>query len=182
MQRRARRSTHPLYVMTTSFDGIRSCDNLYLGSLEEPGVNELRVVLLEARSGKPLSEAELALESDPALRSVLTGGRRIEHLQSHRRFEIYWSSYIGYSVVNESFSNGEPKTSKGVGKGFVEYSESQYLEYLSRATFATADYPGPYRHWAIYCLDHTIDIASQAEPVVREVMTSDTSLERAREK
>jgi hypothetical protein len=155
--------------MTSPFDGIRSCDYLYLGSLEEPRVNELRIVVLEARSGEPLSEADLASESDPALRSILTGGRRIGHLGAYRRFEISWSNYIAYSVVNESFSNGEPKSSKGVGKGLVEYSESQYLEYLSNATFATADFPGPYRHWAIYCLDHTIDIASQVEPVVREV-------------
>ena len=166
--------------MNSPFDGICSCKYLYLESLDEPRVNELKVVLLEARSGEPLSEKELAMESDPTLRSILQGGRKIDHFPGCRRFELSWGSYIGYSVVNESFSNGEPATSNGVGERLVEYSESQYLEYLSRASFATSEYPGPYRHWAIYCLDHTIDIASQEAPRVVEVMTSNKSLERTR--
>jgi hypothetical protein len=88
-----------------------------------------------------------------------------------RRFELVWESYIAYSIVNESYSNGEPDTSVAVDglRLFVEYSRSQYLDYLSKVSFASADYPGPYRHWAIYCQDHTIDIASQAEPVIREI-------------
>jgi hypothetical protein len=153
---------------------IQSCAYLYLHAIDEPEVNQLRVVILEGRVGEPLGEKELAAEKDPTLRSILEGARRIDHFEDCRAFELFWESYIGYSVVNESYSNGEPETSKGTAaKKLVEYSESQYLEYLSRASFATADYPGPYRHWALYCSDHTIDVASQVDPVIREVKVTD---------
>lgn len=150
---------------------IRSCSYLYLEALTEPSVNELRIVLLEAVAGPPVSADELASESDPVLRSILVGARNIDHLPGCRRFELVWKSYIGYSVVNESYSNGEPATSVAVGDRhhFAEYSSSQYLDYLAKASFASSDYPGPYRHWALYCQNHTIDIASQVDPVIRKL-------------
>jgi hypothetical protein len=152
-------------------DEIRSCNYLYLETLTEPGVNDLRIVLLEAVAGPPISAEELASESDPVLRSILVGSRKIDPQPGCRRFELVWESYIGYSVVNESYSNSEPATSVAVGdrRRFAEYSSSQYLDYLAKASFASKDYPGPYRHWALYCQDHTIDIASQVEPLIRKL-------------
>jgi hypothetical protein len=152
-------------------DEIRSCNYLYLEALTEPGVNDLRIVLLEAVAGPPISAEELASESDPVLRSILVGSRKIDPQPGCRRFELVWESYIGYSVVNESYSNSEPATSVAVGdrRRFAEYSSSQYLDYLAKASFASKDYPGPYRHWALYCQDHTIDIASQVEPLIRKL-------------
>ena len=162
--------------MTSIIDAIRSCKYLYLGAISEPRENQLRVVILEATTGSTLGEEKLAAVPDEVLRSVLAGSRSIEHLEGCRRFELFWESYIGYSVVNESYSNGEPATSGGVGRLFVEYGHSNYLEYLSKASFATAVYPGPYRHWAIYCLNHTVDVASRVDPDIRmstDVASSD---------
>jgi hypothetical protein len=153
--------------MTSAIDAIRSCKYLYLDAITEPQENQLRILILEATTGATLSEEQLVAEPDETLRSILTGSRAIEHIEGCKRFELFWASYIGYSVVNESYSNGEPEASNGKGRLLVEYERSNYLEYLSKATFATADYPGPFRHWAIYCLNHTIDIASQVEPRVR---------------
>lgn len=155
--------------MTSAIDAIRSCKYLYLGSITEPGENELRVATLEATTGDTLSEERLAAETDEALRKILAGSRAIEHLEGCKKFELFWPTYIGYSVVNESYSNGEPGESNGVGRLLVEYEKSNYLQYMSKASFATADYPGLYKHWAIYCLNHTIDVASQVEPRVREL-------------
>jgi hypothetical protein len=141
--------------------------------LTEPTVNEIRIVLLEAVAGSPVDADRVASKLNlPVLRSILAGAKKIEHLPGCRRFELVWETYIAYSIVNESYSNGEPKTSIAIGerrRRFVEYSASQYLEYLTRASFATEDHPGPYRHWAIYCEDHTIDIASQVDPVIRKI-------------
>jgi hypothetical protein len=157
--------------MNSIADIIRSCDYLYLGALSEPRINEIRIVLLEAVAGAPVNSDTLASDSDPVLRSLLAGSRQIGHFPGCRKFELVWKSYIAYSVVNESYSNGEPGTSVVVGerRHFAEYSSSQYLDYLASASFASKDYPGPYRHWALYCLDHTIDIASQVDPVIREI-------------
>ncbi len=158
--------------MNSLFDEIGSCKYLYLDALTEPNVNEIRIVLLEAVAGSPVDAEKMASESNlPALRSILEGSRKIEHLPGCRRFEVVWKTYIAYSVVNESYSNGEPKTSIAVGerRRFVEYSSSQYLEYLTKASFATEDYPGRYRHWALYCEDHTIDVASQMVPQIKKI-------------
>jgi len=57
----------------------------------------------------------------------------------------------------------------GSGSLFAEYTRSRYLDYLADASFPSKDYPGPYRHWALYYLNHTIHIASQVEPVIREI-------------
>jgi len=163
--------------MNVLADRIRSCDYLYLDSLTEPSANVVKIILLEAKAVSPVDTDKVASEYNlPELRSILAGSRNIEHSPGCSRFELVWETYIAYSIVNESYSNGEPDTSVAVGgqRLFVEFSRSQYLEYLAKASFASADYPGPYRHWAIYCQDHTIDIASQAEPVIREIGSDDS--------
>jgi hypothetical protein len=164
--------------MNVLADRIRSCDFLFLENLTEPSVNSLRIVLLEAKAGSPVNPEQVASQYElPVLRSILTGSRYIEHSPGCGRFELVWETYIAYSVLNESYSNGEADTSVAVSgqRLFVEFSRSQYLDYLSKASFASPDYPGPYRHWAIYCQDHTIDIASQVEPVIREIGPGSTS-------
>jgi hypothetical protein len=157
--------------MNSLVDKIRSCEYLYLETLTEPSVNAIRILLLEAAAGRPVDADTLASVHDPVVRSILAGSRRIEPMPGCRRFELVWETYIGYSVVNESYSNGEPNTSIAVGerRRFAEYASSQYLDYMTQASFASKDYPGPYRHWALYCQDHTIDIASQVDPVIREI-------------
>jgi hypothetical protein len=155
--------------MNAAIDAIRSCKYLWLDTIFEPQDNQLRIRILEATTGEMISEARLAAEPNEVVRSILAGSRTIGHFDGCRKFELFWQSYIGYSVVDESYSNGEPATSKGQGRLFVEYENSNYLEYLSKATFSTANHPGTYRHWAVYCSNHTIDVASQVDPVVREL-------------
>lgn len=156
--------------MTSLADQIRSCEYLYLGSLTEPSIHALRIVVLEAKAGPPVAESQVT-ETDPMLRSLLIGSRDIDHFPGCRRFELVWKSYIGYCVLNEGFVDGKPESSATVGSWslFAEYTRSRYLDYLADASFASKDYPGPYRHWALYCQNHTIYIASQVEPVIREI-------------
>jgi hypothetical protein len=153
--------------MMSAIDAIRSCEHLYLEAITEHQVNQLRIVILEARAGEVISDAELQAEPDETLRSILKGSRAIDHFEGCRKFELVWVSYIGYSVVNESYSNGEPSTFDRKGRLFAKFERSNYLEYLAKATIATAEYPGPFRHWALYCQNHTVDVASQVDPVVR---------------
>lgn len=95
--------------MSSALVALQSCHSLRLYSIAEPIANQLRLIVLETVIGDHLSEAELNAEPDPALRSILAGSRRIDHFPGCRRFEVFWESYIGYSVVNESFANGEPQ-------------------------------------------------------------------------
>ena len=121
-------------------------------------------MVLEAGAGEDPDPDKYQNVENPTLRTVLTQTKPIVHDATHRTFELTWPSYIGYSVINESYSNGEPKESNGEGRLLVVYTHSQYLEYLSKASFADAQHPGPFKHWALYCLNHTIDVASTVEP------------------
>jgi hypothetical protein len=97
---------------------------------------------------------------------MLSESKGIEHGPGCRVFEINWESYVGYSVLDESYALPEPKSSEGTGRLFVEYTKSVYLDYLTRVTFADSTYPGPFKHWGVYCLNHCIDVASTAVPTI----------------
>jgi hypothetical protein len=128
--------------------------------------------ILEATSGGQIPSAILDSESFKPVKDVLTQATAIEHREGCRIFELTWPTYIGYSVLNESFALPEPETSTHVGRLFVEYTSSTYLDYLKRASWACADFPGPYRHWAALCLNHIVDVASVDDPAVEVSIAS----------
>ncbi|OYT21137.1 MAG: hypothetical protein CCU26_02595 [Nitrospira sp. UW-LDO-01] len=144
---------------------LNSCKYLYLTELGEPTDNVLRIVLTEAALGRPLTEESLS-DHQPEIRAALAsaGVRAIEHHPGCRTFELVWPSYIGYSVRDESFSL--PESEEGEGQIFVQYTKSKYLDFITTATFANSDFPGPFKHWAIYCLNHSLDVVSTKEPIV----------------
>jgi hypothetical protein len=152
--------------MQVNITDIQDCKYLYLHSIDEPDDGGLRLVVHEARVGGSPSAERLAEETVPALQAILSGGKVIEHSSGCKIFEITWDRYIAYAVENESYALPEPKESVGTGRLFIEYSSSIYLEYLSKATFASTDYPGPFKHWAVCCLDHIVNVASESEPVI----------------
>lgn len=145
---------------------LLACKYLYLHEIVEPEENGLRLIVREAQIGEPPTQAVLDAESNPEIRRMLSESRGIEHRPGCKVFEIYWPNYVGYSVRDESYALPEPDTSEGTGRLFVEYTRSLYLEYLSRATFADSDYPGPFKHWALYCQNHCVDVASTKEPTI----------------
>ena len=137
------------------FREIDDCKYLYLGALSEPEDNALKAVVLEAKSGAVASPAH----------ALVTNISPIEHTQGCRVFEITWESYISYSVTNESYAQNGSDVFEG--HLFRLCSKSHFLDYVASATFATFDYPGPFRHWSIVCLNHVVDVVSQVEPTVR---------------
>jgi len=139
---------------------IDSCKYLYLREIGEPVDNSLRLLIEEAKADGPPEDCELL----PG--KVISGLRSIESDETCRMFEILWPSYVAYSVRNESFTqidNDEIWT----GRLFCEFSKSHFLDYVVRATFASADYPGPLRHWGINCLNHVVDVVSSVEPQIQ---------------
>ena len=142
--------------------------------MDEPQENTLRVVVEEARSGAPTdSKAAAAAASLPALDSILQGARVISHSEECRVFEVYWPSYIAYSVRNESYVAND-KYEKSEGRLLVKYTKSRFLKYVEVGTFATCEYPGPFAHWGVICSNHIIDVVSTKEPEVR-VLPNGTS-------
>ncbi len=100
------------------------------------------------------------------LGKVIEGTRPIESGPGCRLFELVWPSYVAYSVRNESYTSWDD-AERWEGKLLRLYSESHFLDYVRRATFASNDYPGPMRHWGLVCLRHVVDVVSTAGPKVR---------------
>lgn len=153
--------------MEAAIDSFQDCKYLYLHSIGEPHNGGLRIVAHEARVGGPPSAEELAAEALPALRKILEGARAIEHGPGCEVFEIVWDQYIAYAVDNESYALPEPKESIGAGRLFIQYTKSAYLDYLSKVSFASEDYPGPFKHWKLLCLDHVVNVVSTNEPTIK---------------
>ncbi|WP_139492683.1 hypothetical protein [Brevibacillus dissolubilis] len=81
--------------------------------------------------------------------------------------QIDFETYIGYSVLNESYTTWDD-AEEFEGKVFRIYSKSKYLDFIKVGTFASEDYPGPFKHYGMCCLNHIVDVVSTSEPVVRE--------------
>ncbi len=138
---------------------IDSCDCLFLVDISEPEANSLRLVLEEARASGPEQTLQVG-------DGTLEGVRRIEHGEECRVFELYWASYIAYSVLNESFVKREDNA-EFEGRLFRCYSRSAYLDYLRLTSTANEQWPGPFKHYGLGCSDHIVDIASLSEPEIK---------------
>jgi hypothetical protein len=146
---------------------INECRWIYLIEIAEPEDNCLRLVVQEAKAGGPLEDIEVS----PG--KVISSTRAIESDTSCRAFELVWSSYVAYSVRNESFCAFD-REEIWEGRLFCLYSKSLFLDFVARATFASNDYPGPFRHWGVNCLNHIVDVVSTVEPQVRAISHLET--------
>ena len=72
--------------------------------------------------------------------------------------QVDFHSYIAYSIRNEFFTSWDDYEEFD-GNTFRIYKKSRYL-----------DFPKPYKHYGICCIDHVVDIISTSEPVVREII------------
>jgi hypothetical protein len=143
------------------FQQLDQCKWLFLREISEPEDNSLRLLVEEARTGD--------IAEDITISGVtLQGLRKVEHDDSCRVFEVTWETYICYSVVNESYAS-VAKTGTYTGQSVRQYSESPFLEYIRSATFASADYPGPFQHVSVLCGNHIVEVASTVAPCVRLV-------------
>ena len=140
---------------------IDQCDYLFLASISEPEENSLRLILQEGLRSGPPETWEIGSGS-------IEGVTPIEVTSDSRTFEFYWPSYISYAVRNESFCSWD-KEETWEGSGFRTYTRSKFLDFVGNGTFATNEYPGPFRHYAILCANHIVDIASQEAPRVQEI-------------
>jgi hypothetical protein len=152
--------------MQSPVEALRSCKYLFLHSIAEAEGEGLVLVLHEAACGGPSAIDTIAQEPMPEVRKILAESTAIVHGPGCRVFSLRWSRYIGYSVENESYALPEPESSSSQGRLPVEFTSSVYLSYLKQVTFAGDDYPGPFKHWAVYCLDHIVNVASQDHPEV----------------
>ncbi len=139
---------------------LEDCKYLYLEELFEPNTNELVIILTEGRVAEEITD-------------IIIGEQKIENVKevkidvNSKRFKVYFSSYISYSVINESYTTLD-EYEEFEGHNFRVYSKSRFLDYVSKGTIATKDYPGPFIHYGLCCCDHIIEILSTKKPTITE--------------
>lgn len=144
------------------FDQLNAHRYLYLTHLEEPEDNALRLIITEGRLGEHSDPPDPSLEG---LGRLVTGTRPIVADELCAVYEIHFEDYIAYAVLNESYTVWD-ETEKFEGRLFRIYSESKFLAYIAAGTIATHDYPGPFKHYGVACLNHIIEVASTKPPTV----------------
>ena len=150
--------------MNPHIEEIQSCQYLFMHEIGEPIDNELRIVIHEAKAGVA-GKRKVAEEQSEVLKKILEKAAPIEHGADCKIFELYWPSYVAYSVRNESYTTVDDYE-KFEGRLIVKYTKSRYLDFVSKATFADSTFPGPLSHFGIFCLNHIIDVISTEEPHV----------------
>ncbi len=141
------------------FNLVNSHDYFYLNNITEPNDNSVRVIIRTAELTDNQAQIEIG-------ESHIENVRAIESSKSSPNYEIVFSSYVGYSVRDESFAYGcNEKILQG--KLFCIYEDSEYLNYIKKCTMACDDHPGPITHYGINCLNHIIDIISTDEPIIK---------------
>jgi hypothetical protein len=146
--------------MSAELSAVDSCAYLLLRTIEERSDNELRLLIDEARAGGPPDAVPSILSPH------ILGARLVSHQHDCRVFEFLWSSYVAYGIRNESYVAGDAYE-QASGRLFRRFTRSRFLDYVSLATFAGAEYPGPLKHMGIVCGNHIIDVVSTDEPTVR---------------
>ena len=137
---------------------IDSCYTIFVREISEPQENVLRLVLREA-------EVRSETVSHKIGGTVIESLHPVEPTERSRTFELTWKQYIAYSVRNESFASRDDNSEvRASGRLFRTYSKSHFLDFVSRATIASEQYPGPVTHFCVASENHVVDIVSTLLP------------------
>ena len=71
---------------------------------------------------------------------------------------------IASGIRNQSYSGCEEQEVIAVAKKFCIYSMGHFPSFISRARFASAEHPGPFQHYQLFCENQVIDVVSIDTP------------------
>ncbi len=148
-------------TLPKDFAELDACASLYLREISEPAQNRLRLLIEEA----------LVMPEEVAVRfagAEIANCHLVKSTADSRLFEITWDNYLAYSVANESYSTRN-ESEEFSGRFARLYGKSHFLEYISRATLACKEYPGPLQHVQLVCECHIIDVVSIKFPQVDQL-------------
>jgi hypothetical protein len=145
----------------SEFAEIDTCYSLFLREITEPGENTLRLLLEEAFVLP--EEVTVAVGG-----TEIKASGRIRSIEGSRLFEVVWDFYVAYSVRNESYV-ARDESEKFTGRFARIYSKSHFLDYVSCATFACSEHPGPLKHIGLISESHIVDVVSTELPRVNQI-------------
>jgi len=144
-----------------NFKDLMELRDVDLNVLVEPDINALRIFISRCKTSETTENLAIGNNVISDVYSVYTD-EKLPILQ------IDFKSYISYSVTNESYTSWDDYE-VFEGKALRVYSKSRYLDFINTHTFANKDYPGPFVHYGIICLNHIINIVSVDKPVIKEI-------------
>jgi hypothetical protein len=147
--------------MNNEIEALNSCKNLFLRELIEPGNESIRLIVQAGHENVDAISLEIA-------GVMFSDCRRVESNQYSPTWEIVWSQYVAYAVRNESFVTKDDSEAF-TGDRVRFYSESHFLNYISRSTFATNAFPGPMQHIEVLCENQIIDVVATIQPEILRV-------------
>lgn len=138
----------------------------YLDVLEVGATNvwEFRILIAEAL----VSKDKTFEDRDEDLAEILKDTRLIEVTKESRVYDVRFNDYIGYSVLDESYTQWD-HSEVFEGNLIRVYSKSRFLEYIEKGTFASNSYPGPFKHYEFLGLNHIISVASMSPPQIKRL-------------
>jgi hypothetical protein len=130
--------------MIDFFEEINGLKYLHLSNIEEPACNSV----------------------------ILTIFGMSENALGKKGYLFKFEHYTSYCVIDEIYNNiVENDYEEWVGQLFCMYSKSYYLDYIRKDTRTESyhDFERSLRHYAFYCLNHTIHITSFDIPLIEKV-------------
>jgi hypothetical protein len=152
------------------YKDLMELKDVFFFGLKEPEVNELKLYFSKSKISDTPERLIIGEKDFGDSYSINTDN-------NSPIIQIHFQSYIAYSVRNESFTVWDDYE-EFEGKIFRIYKKSRYLDFVSVGTFATEEFPGPFKHYGISCLDHIVDIVTISEPFVTEVETPSSNRKR----
>lgn len=127
--------------------------------LGEEGDNTFTLVVGEALPGAPVQ-------------TQVGEARPLRVSEGSRIWKISWDQYVAYSVRNESYATlDEGETWQD--NRLRQKERSAFLDYVSRSTLASDDYPGPMQCWSFDSLNHCVDVVSTEAPSIESMSVED---------
>jgi hypothetical protein len=150
--------------MTDLMQQIDSAKYLYLRSIHEPEDNVLLLVVQEAGASGHSEVTQIGEATFSGYQDIVSGEKDLA-------YEVLFPNYISYAVTNEAFGIVDDAEVRS-GRLFSIYTKSHFLNFVQASTLATEDYPGPFTHYQVNCLNHTIDVVSTSEPDIKVLESS----------
>jgi len=147
--------------VTDAVAEINECGSLFLADFQDQGRSGIRVVVAE---GLPVGQPTMIEVGGIVIPNCVP----IETTDQSRIFEIVWRHYVGYSVLNESYA-AVHDAEQYEGTRFRIYSKSHFIDYMSLASFASDEYPGPTQHYCVLCEDHIVNVLATEAPTVERL-------------
>jgi hypothetical protein len=153
------------------FTSLNSCPYIHLISYEEaPATLDLRLIVHEARAEIEPSQRKTGNEE---LDRILGESYAIRSDPTFRGFTITFKNYVCFAIRNESYAEAE--LGEDFSKTLRTYSRSAFLDFIANSTCAKQIIGRPILHFSVICLDHVVDVACIAPPLIEITSIEESS-------